>query len=167
MHPKRKQRLTLVAFLFAGVALAVGLALFALNENINLFYPPDQIARGEAPVDQRIRAGGMVLEGSVQRDPGSLAVRFTLSDMAGHNVPVVYEGITPGSLRGRAGHRGHGAAPRQWHFLRPAKCWPSTTKITCLRSSRNSLGARRRRASGRVWSPSTPGARPKSLLGEA
>ena len=51
MHPKRKQRLTLVAFLFAGVALAVGLALFALNENINLFYPPDQIARGEAPVD--------------------------------------------------------------------------------------------------------------------
>ncbi|MGD1989398.1 MAG: cytochrome c maturation protein CcmE, partial [Pseudomonadales bacterium] len=95
MHPKRKQRLTLVAFLFAGVALAVGLALFALNENINLFYPPDQIARGEAPVDQRIRAGGMVLEGSVQRDPGSLAVRFTLSDMAGHNVPVVYEGILP------------------------------------------------------------------------
>ena len=95
MHPKRKQRLTLVAFLFAGVALAVGLALFALNENINLFYPPDQIARGEAPVDQRIRAGGMVLEGSVQRDPGSLAVRFTLSDMAGHDVPVVYEGILP------------------------------------------------------------------------
>ena len=95
MHPKRKQRLTLVAFLFAGVAVAVGLALFALNENINLFYPPDQIARGEAPVDQRIRAGGMVLEGSVQRDPGSLAVRFTLSDMAGHDVPVVYEGILP------------------------------------------------------------------------
>jgi cytochrome c-type biogenesis protein CcmE len=95
MHPKRKQRLTLVAFLFAGVSVAVGLALFALNENINLFYPPDQIARGEAPVDQRIRAGGMVLEGSVQRDPGSLAVRFTLSDMAGHDVPVVYEGILP------------------------------------------------------------------------
>ncbi|MBL6715529.1 MAG: cytochrome c maturation protein CcmE [Pseudomonadota bacterium] len=95
MHPKRRQRLTLVAFLFAGVAVAVGLALFALNENINLFYPPDQIARGEAPTDQRIRAGGMVLEGSVKRDPGSLAVRFTLSDMAGHNVPVVYEGILP------------------------------------------------------------------------
>ena len=95
MHPKRKQRLTLVAFLFAGVAVAVGLALFALNENINLFYPPDQIARGEAPVDQRIRAGGRVLEGSVQRDPGSLAVRFILSDMAGHDVPVVYEGILP------------------------------------------------------------------------
>ena len=95
MHPKRKQRLTLVAFLFSGVAVAVGLALLALNENINLFYPPDQIARGEAPVDQRIRAGGMVLEGSVQRDPGSLAVRFTLSDMAGHDVPVVYEGILP------------------------------------------------------------------------
>ena len=158
MHPKRKQRLTLVAFLFAGVALAVGLALFALNENINLFYPPDQIARGEAPVDQRIRAGGMVLEGSVQRDPGSLAVRFTLSDMAGHNVPVVYEGILPDLFgKGRASWPRGGSAPVA--LLRPAKCWPSTTKITCLRSSRNSLGARRRRASGRVWPPSTPGAR--------
>jgi cytochrome c-type biogenesis protein CcmE len=99
MHPKRRQRLFMVGFLFAGACVVVGLALLALNENINLFYPPDAIARGEAPIDARIRAGGMVKDGSVQRDPDSLRVAFVLSDLAGSDVPVVYEGILPDLFR--------------------------------------------------------------------
>ena len=99
MHPKRRQRLFMVGFLFAGAALVVGLALTALNENINLFYPPDAIARGEAPVDARIRAGGMVKDGSVVRDAQSLRVEFVLSDLAGSDVPVVYDGILPDLFR--------------------------------------------------------------------
>lgn len=95
MHPKRRQRLLLVGFLLVGVSATVGLALTALNENINLFYPPDAIAAGDAPTDTRIRAGGMVLEGSVRRDPGSLVVEFVISDLIGHDVPVHYEGILP------------------------------------------------------------------------
>ena len=99
MHPKRRQRLFMVGFLFAGAAVVVGLALVALNENINLFYPPDAIARGEAPVDAHIRAGGMVKDGSVVRDDASLRVEFVLSDLAGSDVPVVYEGILPDLFR--------------------------------------------------------------------
>jgi cytochrome c-type biogenesis protein CcmE len=95
MHPKRRQRLLLIGFLFVGASATVALALTALNENINLFYPPDAIVRGEAPTDTRIRAGGMVLAGSVSRDPGSLAVNFTISDLDGHDVPVRYDGILP------------------------------------------------------------------------
>ncbi|HSG91349.1 MAG TPA: cytochrome c maturation protein CcmE [Pseudomonadales bacterium] len=95
MHPKRRQRLIVIAFLFVGLSATVGLALTALNENINLFYPPDQIAAGAAPFDTRIRAGGMVLEGSVRRDPESLAVHFMISDLDGHDVPVTFEGILP------------------------------------------------------------------------
>ena len=41
----------------------VGLALSALQQNINLFYTPTQIANGEAPTDTRIRAGGLVEKG--------------------------------------------------------------------------------------------------------
>jgi cytochrome c-type biogenesis protein CcmE len=41
--------------------------LSALQQNINLFYTPTQIANGEAPHDTRIRAGGMVEKGSLQR----------------------------------------------------------------------------------------------------
>lgn len=95
MHPKRRQRLLVIGFLFVGLSATVGLALTALNENINLFYPPDQIVNGAAPIDTRIRAGGMVMDGSIRRDPSSLAVHFMISDLDGHDVPVTYNGILP------------------------------------------------------------------------
>ena len=60
MNPLRKKRLLIILAILVGVGIAVGLALSALKENINLFYTPTQIANGEAPLDTRIRAGGMV-----------------------------------------------------------------------------------------------------------
>lgn len=94
MHPIRKKRLTIVLFLVSGIALAVGLTTYALRQNINLFYDPSQISAGEAPVDVRIRAGGMVEEGSVVRDPDSLKVQFRVTDFNA-SVPVEYDGILP------------------------------------------------------------------------
>lgn len=94
MHPIRKKRLTIVLFLVAGLAIAVGLTTYALRQNINLFYDPTQIAAGEAPLDARIRAGGMVEEGSVKRDPETLKVEFRVTDY-NESVPVEYVGILP------------------------------------------------------------------------
>ncbi|MBN8237720.1 cytochrome c maturation protein CcmE [Marinobacter hydrocarbonoclasticus] len=94
MHPIRKKRLIIVLFLVAGIAIAVGLTTYALRQNINLFYDPTEIAAGNAPVDVRIRAGGMVEEGSVARDTDSLKVNFRVTDYAA-SVPVQYEGILP------------------------------------------------------------------------
>lgn len=94
MHPIRKKRLTIVLFLLVGVSVAVALTTYALRQNINLFYDPSQIAAGEAPVDVRIRAGGMVEEGSVIRDTESLKVNFRVTDYAA-SVPVQYVGILP------------------------------------------------------------------------
>ena len=68
MKSHRRNRLLLVLLLLVGVGGATGFALLALNENINLFYAPEQIVAGEAPVDRMIRAGGMVVDGSAQRD---------------------------------------------------------------------------------------------------
>ena len=98
MNPKRKQRLFLVVLLVAGVSVAVGLALYALNQNINLFYSPTQIVDGEAPKGARIRAGGMVVEGSVVRDQQSLHVAFAMTDYA-KTVNVEYTGILPDLFR--------------------------------------------------------------------
>ena len=67
MHPQRKQRLIVVLLIVFGTGIAVALASFALRENINLFYPPTEIAAGKAPVGKQIRAGGMVLVGSIKR----------------------------------------------------------------------------------------------------
>lgn len=94
MHPIRKKRLTIVLFLLFGVSVAVALTTYALRQNINLFYDPSQIAEGEAPQDVRIRAGGMVEEGSVIRDPESLRVEFKVTDFTS-SVLMEYTGILP------------------------------------------------------------------------
>jgi cytochrome c-type biogenesis protein CcmE len=94
MHPIRKQRLLIVLFVVLFSSAAVGLVVYAMRGNINLFYPPADVAAGKAPVEQPIRVGGMVREGSVQRSDDSLAVRFEITDFQA-SVPVVYEGILP------------------------------------------------------------------------
>jgi len=98
VNPKRKKRLLIVLFILGGVGISVGLTLYALSQNINLFYSPTQIADGEAPVGTRIRAGGMVVEGSVKRDDKSLRVEFEVTDFQ-NKVPVVYSGILPDLFR--------------------------------------------------------------------
>lgn len=98
MTPKRKQKLLLIGLMLGAVAIAVGLTLFALSSNINLFYAPTQIVQGEAPKGREIRAGGMVVEGSVERDPGSLKVRFAVTDY-NEEVWVNFEKILPDLFR--------------------------------------------------------------------
>ena len=98
MNPVRRRRLTVVLIIVLGVAAAVSLTLYALQQNINLFYSPSQITAGEAPQGRSIRVGGLVLNGSVKRDPGSLRVNFTLTDNA-QTVQVYYEGILPDLFR--------------------------------------------------------------------
>ena len=94
MNPIRKQRLILVLLLLAGVGLAATLMLFALRENINHYYSPVDMQQGVAPYGQVIRGGGLVVPGSVKRDPESLKVEFEITDGAG-TVKVQYEGILP------------------------------------------------------------------------
>jgi cytochrome c-type biogenesis protein CcmE len=98
VNPQRKKRLALILALVAGVAVAVGLALGALQQNINLFYTPTQIANGEAPIGARIRAGGMVEQGSLQRSGDSLDVRFVVTDFQ-QKVTITYRGILPDLFR--------------------------------------------------------------------
>jgi len=102
MHPQRKQRLFIILFMLAGIGLAVGLMLVALQENINLFYTPQQIADGEAPKDRTIRAGGMVVEGSVKRAEDDLTVEFKATDGVAE-VTIQYTGILPDLFRENQG----------------------------------------------------------------
>ncbi|MBA6412431.1 cytochrome c maturation protein CcmE [Parahaliea sp. F7430] len=94
MHPVRKQRLIIVLLVVLFSSAAVGLMAYALRGNINLFFPPVEVLSGKAPVGQSIRVGGMVVEGSVQRSPDSLEVRFEVTDNQA-TVPIVYAGILP------------------------------------------------------------------------
>lgn len=98
MNPLRKKRLLIILAILAGIAIAVGLALSALQQNINLFYTPTQIANGDAPQNTRIRAGGMVEAGSLKRSGDSLDVEFVVTDFV-KTVTIRYRGILPDLFR--------------------------------------------------------------------
>lgn len=98
MHPQRKKRLILILLVLLGVGVAVALALGALRQNINLFYTPTEIATGVAPQDARIRAGGMVVAGTVKRSSTSLETTFDVSD-GGEAITISYSGILPDLFR--------------------------------------------------------------------
>lgn len=98
MHPKRKNRLILILFMVIGLGSAVGLLMYSLSQNIDLFMTPTQIANGEVRQGQTIRAGGLVVDGSVMRSDDGLQVSFAITDGA-VNVTVEYEGILPDLFR--------------------------------------------------------------------
>lgn len=98
MRPVRKRRLQLIIFLVFGVAIAIAVVTYALRENINLFYTPTQIAASEAPVGREIRAGGLVVPGSVERSQTDLYVEFVVTDTV-EQVRIAYDGILPDLFR--------------------------------------------------------------------
>lgn len=98
MNPARKKRLTIILAIVLGISATLGLGLYALQENINLFYTPTEIVNGKAPQDARIRAGGLVKEGSVQRNEDALTVTFVVTD-GDADVTISYRGILPDLFR--------------------------------------------------------------------
>lgn len=105
MNPRRKSRLIIVLGVLLGITLASSLVLYALRQNIDLFYTPSEIIQGKdndptkkPEVGQRLRVGGMVVKGSVKRDPRTLKVTFDLEDI-GPAITVHYEGILPDLFR--------------------------------------------------------------------
>ncbi|EOX8434930.1 cytochrome c maturation protein CcmE, partial [Salmonella bongori] len=104
MNIRRKNRLWIACGILAGLALTLALILYALRSNIDLFYTPGEILYGKRETQQmpetgqRLRVGGMVMPGSVRRDPDSLKVNFSIYDAEG-SVTVSYEGILPDLFR--------------------------------------------------------------------
>ncbi len=113
MNPRRKKRLAIVGSVLVGIGAVAGLVLYALSQNIDLFYTPSEITLGKKEtgikpsIGQRIRIGGLVVPGSVKRDPESLKVTFKLADMktpiefndSDPMVSIYYEGILPDLFR--------------------------------------------------------------------
>ena len=99
MNTRRRNRLIATVFLLGGTAVTAALVLTALEESVNLFYPPERIVNGEAPTGVTIRAGGMVADGSVAHDASGLGVSFVLTDYRGSDFIVHHVGILPDLFR--------------------------------------------------------------------
>ena len=104
MNPSGKNRMHLGLAVLVGMTVTIALVLYALRSNIDLFYTPGEILYGKGEyeikpeVGQRLRIGGMVMPGSVQRDPDSLKVNFKVYDAHGV-IDIQYEGILPDLFR--------------------------------------------------------------------
>ena len=93
MKPRQKRFAYIVVALIA-VAIAVGLVLNALKDNVSLYFTPTQVFNKEAPEGRSFRIGGLVEEGSVKRAVDGLTVHFVITDLH-EKLPVVYKGILP------------------------------------------------------------------------
>jgi cytochrome c-type biogenesis protein CcmE len=94
----RQKRLLFVAVGLIGLAVASIMVLKALKGNLAYFFSPTQVVSKEAPIGTNLRLGGLVKEGSLQREDDGLTVHFMVTDMV-ETVPVVYTGILPDLFR--------------------------------------------------------------------
>ena len=122
MNIRLNNRLWVALAILAGLTLTITLVLYALRSNIDLFYTPGEILYGKREtqqrpvVGQRLRVGGMVMPGSVRRDPNSLKVNFSIYDAEG-SVDVSYEGILPDLFREGQGVVVQGELGEENHLL--------------------------------------------------
>jgi len=112
----RRRRLILVIGILAGVGLASALALRAFRQNVTFYFDPSRIAAGVVKPGQEIRLGGLVEQGSLKRTPGTLDVRFVVTDLK-HSVPVRYSSVLPDLFREGAGVVAHGHLNAQGVFI--------------------------------------------------
>ncbi|HYX30130.1 MAG TPA: cytochrome c maturation protein CcmE [Pyrinomonadaceae bacterium] len=89
---RRHKRIIFILCCLGALGLAIALVLTALNNNLQFFLTPTEVAAKQASGNKTIRLGGLVELGSIQRE-GTLT-RFTITDTT-NKVSVVYNGITP------------------------------------------------------------------------
>jgi cytochrome c-type biogenesis protein CcmE len=108
--------LTVIIFVATGLSVTIGLTLFALGQNMNMFYTPSQVALGEVEVGRQFRIGGMVKEGTFVSATDSLRVKFETTDYV-HAVPIQYEGILPDLFREGQGIVAEGSVDADGVFM--------------------------------------------------
>ena len=96
MKPKRK-RLVFVGLGLGVLAVAVLLVLNALQDSVVFFHSPTEVTAQRVLTDRRLRIGGLVEQGTVQRSGGA-EVRFRITDLA-NTVAVSFTGILPDLFR--------------------------------------------------------------------
>lgn len=96
---RRARRLLILLAVVAAIAAAGWGVLRSFEDNLVFFYTPSQIAAGAVPAGARsFRLGGMVEQDSLVREPGTLNIRFRVTDMQ-HQVTVHYRGVVPDLFR--------------------------------------------------------------------
>ncbi len=126
---RKQRRLILIGSSLGVLAIAAALVLSALSDSIVFFNSPSDIVKKQMTAGSRIRVGGLVKPGTLQRGD-NLQVRFEVTD-GESDIPVRYQGIVPDLFREGQGVVAEGKLGKRRHFLLPIPCWPSMMSATC------------------------------------
>lgn len=110
----RHRRFLIITAGLVVLAIAAAFVLNAFRSNLVFFFTPTQVFNGEAPRNQTLRIGGMVLDGSLVRDGEN--VQFVVTDTA-HEVPVKYKGSLPDLFKEGKGVVAQGRVNAQGVFM--------------------------------------------------
>jgi len=91
----KHQRMTLVIMALIAIVAAGLIAVWALRNQANYFYLPEQMAATPPEVGQPVRLGGMVQAGSLSTQEDGITVSFIVTGNEASTVPVHYSGILP------------------------------------------------------------------------
>ncbi len=94
----RHKRLLFISLAVVALVAAVLLVMNAFRDNLVFFFSPTEVAAGKAPAKGTFRLGGLVTQGSVQKGPGPLELRFTVTDLT-KEMRVHYVGPLPDLFR--------------------------------------------------------------------
>ena len=90
---KKTRRIQIIAVAAVALTAATALVVFAFQDGINFFRSPSQVAEAPPPPHEVFRIGGLVEEGTLQRDDGT-TIRFRVTD-GGASIPVTFTGVLP------------------------------------------------------------------------
>ena len=100
MNPIRKKRIYKILLVLAFSVSGVSLILYSLNSNLDYFFTPSELKSQNIPSDKRVKLGGMVMKGSVERI--SSQISFVVTDYE-TSLKVIYEGIVPDLFKEESG----------------------------------------------------------------
>ena len=98
MNAIRKQKLIMISIILFLLAVAFGLVLYALKQNINLFYTPTELIQSGVNQNQTVRIGGYVKKKSVIYAVAGQEVTFIVTDRV-NEITVHYQGVLPNLFR--------------------------------------------------------------------
>jgi cytochrome c-type biogenesis protein CcmE len=140
----RHKRMALIAGGLAILGLVATLVLNAFQSNLVFFFSPTQVAAGEAPKGKSFRIGGMVKEGSLQREADGVTMRFVVTD-TDREMTVAYKGILPDLFREGKGVVAQGKTRRRRRLRRQRGARQTRRELHAARSRQ---GGRRRAPAG-------------------
>ena len=112
----RQQRMLAIGLSALGLFIATALTLTAFKDNMMFFVSVSEVVAGEYPQERNFRVGGLVVAGSMEREEGSLDLRFNVTDL-NCELAVMYSGVLPDLFREGQGVVAHGRMGDEGVFL--------------------------------------------------